>query len=37
MVNYPHMYKTLTKIAFYFNFWFFGFRLAEGAIFGDVL
>jgi len=31
------MNKTLAKIAVYFGFWFYGFRLAESAVFGGVL
>jgi len=31
------MNKRLTKIAFYFGFWFYGFRPAESAVFGGVL
>jgi len=31
------MHKTLTKIAFWFSFYFYGFRLAESAVLGDVL
>jgi len=30
------MNKTLAKTIFSFTFWYFGFRLAESTVFGDV-
>jgi len=37
LLRYPHMVKTTAKTAFWFSFYFYGFRQSGSAVFGGVL